>query len=396
MNNKWGLGSRGFYRPNQKEIRDDLDIKTRELFGANVNLNNKSPNGIINGVLSWFYAMLWEMAEKVYKSAYPSQAEGVSLDYLTIFFGTTRRRMQYAEGRLKFTGTAGHVIPFGRLYEKEDKVQYVLIQEVQLDSSGVGYGNAVAYDAGAKGNTLADTITIQVEPDSDITAVTNVDPFEGGADEESDVELRKRLAVSASALGSGTIDAIYADLLEVSGVRAVRIKVNEESTTVDGLPPHSIAVYTYGGDENSIARALIRNYTGIQFFGSTVVSVPDVSGFNHDIGFSKATITPVQFEIAVDTNNTFPSDGPTAVKDAIINVVGGTLSNGSVSNGLNMGDDVLYARMIAAVMSVQGVTNVKLEMNKKGTLPLTTDDIVIDDMQVANVEAIDIAVTVNA
>lgn len=389
----WGLSDKGFYRPNQNEIKAMLDARTREEFGANVNLNYKSPNGILNGIWSWFFARLWEMGERVYHSSHPSQAVDVQLDYLTMFFGTARRRPQYSEGTLKFTGTPFYVIPAGRLYKRSDGAQFVLLQSVALDASGVGYGDISALDTGVFSNSNPNSITEQVEPDSDITAVTNEQATEGGAAREGDVELRRRLANSYAALGSGTINAIYPALLEVPGVRAVRVKVNETSSVKDGLPPHSIAVYTYGGNETEIAEALMKNYTGIQYFGTTQIPVKDISGNEHIIGFSKATTVEIEFRINIVVDNTFSSDGETTVRDSIINVVGGVDSNGNARNGYNMGDDVIYPQIISAVMNVQGVTNTTVEMSIKGSGSWVTTDIPIDDMEVANTSLADITVT---
>lgn len=389
----WGLSKTGFYRPNQNEIKALLDARTKEEFGANVNLNYKSPNGILNGIWSWFFARLWEMGEKVYHSSQPSQAEGVQLDYLTVFFGTSRSRPQYSEGVLKFTGTPFYVIPFGRLFEREDGTQYVLLSPVTLDSAGVGYGDISSLDTGVKTNSDANTITIQVEPDSDITSVTNEAATTGGSEEETDVELRKRLANSYAALGSGTVNSILSDLLEVPGLRAVRIKVNEKSVPDGAQPAHSIAVYTYGGDDDEIGNALMKNYTGIQYWGSTNVTVKDISGNDHVIGFSKAVTTTVYFKIDITTDTTFSSTGINDVKDAIIEVVGGVDSSGNVQNGLNMGEDVIYARIISAVMSIQGVKNAQV---LQGTVnpPTSSSDVAIGDMEVASTSMSDIEVTV--
>lgn len=380
----WGMDKNGYTRPNQAEIREVLDARTREEFGADVNLSNKSPNGIINGIMSWFYAKLWELGEKVYHSSQPSQADGVQLDYLTPFYGTSRRRPQYATVVLTLTGTVGYQVPFGRLFKTVDGVQFITLQTVTFDSAGKGTALATAVLPGVAGNVVSGSITEQVEPDSDITSVTNLAGAEGGSEEESDNDLRERLARSFAALGSGTINSIYADLLEVPGVRAVRIKVNELSTEVDGLPPHSIAVYTYGGDDELIASALMENYTGIQYYGNVIVAVEDISGHIHNIGFTKAQAVEMEVSINVTTDNTFSPTGAVAIKNAIVKVIGGLDSNGNALSGYNMGDDVIYAQLLAAVMSVQGVTNVDLTVGKKGG-PLGKVDVVIADMEVANI-----------
>lgn len=392
----WGLSKNGFNRPNQAEIREDLDEQQRELFGADVNLNDKSPNGIINGILSYTFSKLWELAEKVWHSSHPSQAVGKQLDYLTVFFGTQRRRSRYAMTTIKITGTPGYIVPFGRLYERNDgnESQYLQMEDCTLDSSGVGYVDLTAVASGGLGNAPKNVITVQVEPDSDVISVTNEVVAEGGVNEETDEELRVRLESSQSSLGSGTVNAIYSDLIAVDGVRAVKIKVNETSVEKDGLPPHSIGIYTFGGDEQEIAAALMTNYTGIQFFGTTNVEVKDVSGSTHTIGFSKAVTKSIEVEVTLKKDSTFSTNGERDVKDAIVKVVGGVDTNGIVHNGLNMGDDVVYMQLANAVMNVQGVTDVSILMGEKGQL-LSANSIVIGEMFVASVDVNDIKVVVS-
>lgn len=391
----WGLSKNGFNRPNQAELRDDLDNQQRELFGADVNLNDKSPNGIINGILSYTFSKVWELAEKVWHSSHPSQATGVQLDYLTVFFGTQRRRSRYAMVTLKIKGTPNYTVPFGRLYERSDgnESQYLQMEDCLLDGSGNGSVDATCVLSGNAGNAPENVINVQVEPDSDVLSVTNDEVAEGGVNEETDEELRTRLASSHSTLGSGTVNAIYADLIAVDGVRAVKIKVNEKPTTEDGLPPHSIGVYTFGGVDQGIADALITNYTGIQFYGTTIVPTQDISGTSHDIGFSKAVTKPVEVKITLVKNSNFSSRGVNDVKNAIVKVIGGMDTDGVLHNGLNMGDDVVYMQLANAVMNVEGVVDVSILMGEKGQ-SLTPNTITIGEMFVASISLSDIEVVV--
>lgn len=392
----WGLSKNGFNRPNQAEIREDLDNQQRELFGADVNLNDKSPNGIINGILSYTFSKLWELAEKVWHSSHPSQAIGKQLDYLTVFFGTQRRRSRFAMVTLKIKGTPNYTVPFGRLYERTDgnDSQYMQLEDCVLDENGDGLVDATCVLAGSLGNAPKNVITVQVEPDSDVISVTNEDVAEGGVNEETDEELRTRLESSHSTLGSGTINAIYSDLIAVDGVRAVKIKVNETSVEKDGLPPHSIGVYTFGGIDKEIAEALMTNYTGIQFFGTTIIPTEDISGATHNIGFSKAVTKPIEVEITVKKDSTFSTNGEKDIKNAIVKVIGGADTDGVVHNGLNMGDDVVYMQLANAVMNVQGVTDVSILMGEKGQ-SLTANTIVIGEMFVASIDVNDIKVVVS-
>lgn len=388
----WGLTSKGFNGPNQAEIREELDTSSRESFGEDINLSDKSPNGIFNGILSEFFGDLWQLAQGVYSSQHPSTATGVQLDYLTPFYRTQRRQAQYAFATVKITGTPYHVEAYGKQYQTERGIFFSLSEDVTLDLNGEGYGLVYANEAGAQANVPANTITIQVEPDSDVISVTNPEPAIGGVNREDDEELRKRLLESSSNLGSGTVNAIYSQLQELPGVRAVRISVNEEDIVVDGLPPHSIAVYTLGGIGQDIAEKLMDNYTGIQFFGSESHTVVDVGGYEHVISFSRPATTNIIANLTITTDSNFGAEGMNQIKNNIISLIGGTDTSNVTHSGLNMGDDVIYSQVLAAVMKVVGVTDCTLEIAKSGDTP-STSNIIIDGNEVATIDISDISIT---
>lgn len=390
----WGLTDKGYKTPNQAEIREVLDQKTREGFGDDVNLSDKSPNGIFNGILSEFFGDFWQLSEATYNAQHPSTAEGVQLDYQAIFYGTSRIAGEYAYTNLLFQGTAGHTEANGKQYQTESGIFFTLSEDVTFDTNGIGYGLVYANETGAQGNVSANTITIQVEPDSDVVSVTNPEAAFGGVNRESDEELRNRLENSESSLGSGTVNAIFSQLQSVPGVRAVRVKVNVQDITVDGQPPHSIMVYALGGEGEDIAEVLMNNFTGNQFFGSETYVVKDVGGFDHEISFSRPTTINVASSVDVTTNSNFNSRGVDEIKNAIISIVGGVDTNNASHNGLNMGEDVIYAQLLGAIMRVDGIVDVSLRIGKVGET-LTNSNITIEDGEVANANINDIVVQVN-
>lgn len=388
----WGLSRTGFQRPNQAELKEAIDQRQRELFGEDVNLSPKSPNGILSGVLSWVTSILWQTLERVYHNGHVSEAEGASLDYKTVEFNTSRNPEQYAEAMVSFTGTPNYVILAGTRYETPNGVDYVVKENVTLDGAGNGIGEVVALSPGIIGNTAANTITVQSEPNVDIFTVTNTTAATGGREEETDDELRSRLLKLGSSNGSGTTNAIIADVLATSGVRAANIIVNPTPQTVNGQPPHSNHVIALGGDGQEIAETLFRNYTGFRFYGSDEYSVKDISGNLHTIAYTPAVATNIYAKITLFTDNTFPIDGVNQVKNAIVRLIGGIASDGTVYTGLNMGDDVTYSRILATIMSVQGVTDATLSI---GTDPNNTGvtNVIMDVGQVAQIDFGNIEVT---
>ena len=125
-----------------------------------------------------------------------------------------------------------------------------------------------------------------------------------------------------------------------------------------GLPPHSIRVMVEGGDNDTIAQALLDTVAGgIRTYGDEFGTAELES--NGQI-FTRHFARPTRILITV--NATIASDdtyiGDEAVETAIIDYIGGTDSDGAIHGGLNVGEDVIFYEVVAVIMSVTGVTNV--------------------------------------
>ena len=116
------LDSNGFKRKQYFEIVADMQTRARNLFGENINLTDRSPLGIFIQVLAWSIALLWQLAEKVYYSAFVDTSEGNSLDYAVRKGGVTRRGAEKATATQRFAGDNGTVIPLGFLVGTETEI----------------------------------------------------------------------------------------------------------------------------------------------------------------------------------------------------------------------------------------------------------------------------------
>lgn len=129
--------------------------------------------------------------------------------------------------------------------------------------------------------------------------VNNITGFNGvtnqlnpvyGRLQESDIELRQSY-IAKSALRSNTmIGSIVAELLNnVADVESASGYENDKDYTDErGLPPHSVEIIVDGGDNNSIAEAILRRKAGgIQTHGSITVNVPGEYGDVIPIHFNR-------------------------------------------------------------------------------------------------------------
>lgn len=381
-----GLDKNGFKRKNYAEIFAETEVKAREFWGDDINTTERSSLGIFLRLFSWGIAKVWELAEKVYNSAFITKAEGVQMDNLTPYYNTKRNKEQAATVTLAFTGTPNYTITAGKQFVTQNDIYFTLTENVTLNSSGNGAGRAVSMDVGIVGNVPAGTITVQSEPDSSVSSVTNPDAAIGGRDYETDAELLSRLLDSSAGNGSGTANAIRAAILAVPGVRAATVIENYEDVAVNGNDPKSIHAYVLGGDSQDIAEAIFsKKAAGIKPMGSEVVAVTDDSGEPQLVRFDFAVQVPIYIEVDATTNVSFPVDGVRRVQDEIIKVIGGTANDGTIYVGSQMGEDVYISQITRAVLTIPGIIDASVRIGKTSG-SLGTTNIVIGNNEVAQTD----------
>lgn len=121
-----------------------------------------------------------------------------------------RKEAQYATGELNITGTPGTLIPAGYTASTEAKNDtasrdYVTLQDCRIGEDGTVTVPATASEAGAEGNTAANTIVVNTSSYEDVTAVTNYLPFTGGVKEEENDDLYARIHEYDSTQGDSNV-----------------------------------------------------------------------------------------------------------------------------------------------------------------------------------------------
>ena len=344
----YGLTAHGFKRKRYADIIAEKESRARELFGENVNLSEASPLGLFIRLNAWEESRAWQVAEDVYFSPYVDYAEGVQLDKICQFISITRAPALRAEGEAVFTGEDGTTIPDGFLIETEDGIQFETTEEAEID--GDTTVEIIAVEPGSEGNVPASTITEITNPTSGIDTVTNPEAIDGGEDREKDHELRERYKRSAAQPGSSTTSSIEATLLDIKDVEDAYVRENDTEAEVDGVPTKSIHPLVFGGPASDIAKAIYGvKAGGIRSHGTDeTVTVTDSMGKEHTIGFDRPDQINVYYNVQLETDDDFPTDGLDQVQDKIL----------EYTNALRMGDDVIYTRIIAKIQEVSGVTDI--------------------------------------
>lgn len=233
-------------------------------------------------------------------------------------------------------------------------------------------------------NTI-DTIS---SPVSGWDSVTNPEASTVGRDKETDEELRVRFANAKEANAKGTIDAIYANLILLSGVEGVQVYENETNAVdANGLPAHSFSTVILGGNSQEIADTIWDvKPAGITTYGNTSVDTTDSQGIVHTINFSRPVEVDVYISITISQaeGESLPSSAPDQIKDA--------LSTYFDSN-LSVGNDVIYSRLFIPIQSVTGVQVDELTIGTSAS-PTGTSNIVIDFDEIANLDTANVIITV--
>lgn len=366
------LDKNGFQRKTYDDLKEDIETKFKEKFGNNINTSSKSAFGMLIMIFAFFLSIVWEIAEKVYNSGFVSKAEGVQLDHLAANQTMSRDRESESEVELLFTGSPNTTIGEQTHFCTTNMQYFYLIEDVTLDATGKGTGQAVSVEKGLKSNVEANTIVLQAEPSEEIYTVTNPLSATGGRDVETDIELRNRIINSPAIAGNTTVNAMISSLNDTPGVR---------SSSVVSVNP-AVHAYVLGGNREDVAATLFGSIAaGIDTIGNEEVTVLDISGNEHTVRFDYAAEVQIRMKINIQNNTSFPSDGVASIKQILIKNIGGKDSAGVDWTGLAMGDNVIYSHLFSYVYEIPGIDDVTIQIAKNndsftmGNLNLETYEI---------------------
>lgn len=197
-----------------------------------------------------------------------------------------------------------------------------------------------------------------ITPRSGWEEVCNLTEGVTGRERESDSELRLRFEQSRQSLGSATVKAIRARLIQdVTGVSEVRIFENRTNqTSEDGIPPHAFEALVVGGSDQSVADALWKHKpAGIETYGAYAMLVKDENGDGQRICFSRAAQKYIWIRVRVTglyDEEALPQDVISTIKRAVM----------GYGDSLSIGEDVILQRMLGPIYAnTTGIAQLAIE-----------------------------------
>lgn len=221
----------------------------------------------------------------------------------------------------------------------------------------------------------AGTLTIIVTPVSGLSSILNVTDAVVGRNLETDNEYRARSAQELQIAGAGTLEAIRAKLLGVSGVTAVIVFENvTDIPDLDGRPPHSFEAIVQGGLDQDIRDEIwATKPAGIRSDGTVIGNITDSQGQIHEVRFSRPTDIPIYVKITVTINPSFPANGVASIKQLITDF----------GNALGIGKEVVVIPyLISSIATIPGIEDAVLLIGIAPS-PTLSDNIPIAPNEIA-------------
>ena len=254
---------------------------------------------------------------------------------------------------------------------------YVTIEDMRI-LEVTNNVNFIAEEVGAIA-VPAYSLTEIKTPVSGFLSITNAQSGIIGNDIENDAHLRARRKSSLSLSGSGTLDAIRAAILNITGVTSASIYENNTDIEAEsGLPAHSFKVLVAGGDDQLIANTIWQKKpAGIRSFGNVTIMVKDSNGKEHNISFSRSVKRYVYAKVTITKDNMFIDDSISIIQDNIASHI----------NRLGAGYNVILKSLYCPIFEQNGILAADIVIGSsldEGQVPtLSNNDIIVEAEEVA-------------
>ena len=361
--------------------------------GAAPILSDRNPGSVTRLLAESFareFAVLSGQLDAVYRGAFVETATGRDLDNLALLVGVTRRDPSFATGSVVFsrsTPAQGDIaIPAGTRVSTGDApaAGFETTEPATLRRGALGVEAPVqALAGGSAGVVPAGTITVINRPILGISVVENPQATRFAAGKEPDAALRERVRRALAFAGRATPGALKGALTRVAGLREKDIRISEDPALRPGVVQLDVALPELGEAERdaAITRALalieetrpvgVRIRTNIDApaaAGPAPVApnpVPDegsdpaaLGGVTEDLFMPvdiAAVVTPAVLGLTNRERETLRSAAEAAVRAFVAEA--------------GIGEALVYNRLVAQLMALDGVLDVAVEMRAEGEDP---------------------------
>lgn len=350
--------SAGISAPSYAEVLASLEASFKQIYGNDVYIAPDSQDGEFLALLAQAISDSNQAAIAVYQSFSPVYAQGVGLSNMVKINGLTRQNATNSTAVGTVGGTAGTPITNGQVKDENGNL-WDLPVSVNIPSSGSISVTVTAVNSGAIVAPIG-TITKIATPTRGWQTFTNTSAAAPGADVESDATLRQRQAVSTAGSAEAIIDAIRAEVANITGVTRTKVYENDTNTTdANGIPARNISAVVEGGSTVDIATAIqLKKPPGIPTYGTTSYTVTDNVGLPIAINWFVLADKQVYVTVGITALTGYLSTTGDQIVAALVEYL----------SALDIGEDVQYMRLISvanltgtAALKASGLTQAQLD-----------------------------------
>jgi hypothetical protein len=358
-----GLTPSGFTAPTFAEILADVDADCTSTIDAGLNLAPDQPIGQWNGIQCEKLAEIYELIATLYGAFDPGAAEGRLLVNLAALTGTVPQAATYSTVTCSLNLNATTTVTAGALAYVNGQPQnlWELVTTVTSVGAGIYPAQFRSLNPGPFSAPAYTLTQIQVST-SGWNSITNPLDAVLGQSADTDATLRTRRQEELGGQGSGDIDSIRRNVLNVLGVRNAIVTENTSPLpAADGSPGKSFHVVAWTGPGSpsaatiaAIAQAIwISKDAGILAYGASSGVATDVLGNPQTVGFDFANQLPVYISLTTSSKVPLTSDQVAVVKQAIVDFAEGSAT---LPVGIDLGQNVVALSLRAAAFdSLPGI-----------------------------------------
>lgn len=380
----FGVTPDGFVTRTQEGLISDFETAQLATIDPALDVSADQPLGQINGIFGRHVAILWELAQAVYKSNDPDAAEDDALTSIAKLTGTLRGGATYSTVTCTVDLDIGATLISGTNFAHLNGNASVRFTPAADYTSPANGTHTVIFRAENTGAVLAPAgfLNVIATPVVGWNSVTNALDAAVGKPIDDDATLRTNREAQLTAGGSSTVDAIGADVDKVTGVDSVTVFENVgDVVDANGLPPHSFEVLIYDGNppaasNNAVAQTIWNGKpSGIRAYSSTGDSgtATDRNGAPQTVGFGRVTERLVYLTYDITTGVGYVGDA--ALKTYVVTKANALFRVAGV--------DVDVNQLIALPYSLAGVIKVVTLKLGFSASPTLSADLVIGPRELA-------------
>lgn len=294
---------------------------------------------------------------KLVKEMNPYTAEDEWQDHLYSLIGLEREQSSFTVVQRTVQGTPDTTVAAGSvLFENElTKDQFKLIDDCQLDSSGIGTGSFRAEEIGAI--DLPETAKCKIiSAPATVKGVyfTTGNSIDIGKEYESNAEFRETWLQEQATSKANTEGGLKKILLPYCYGKSnnIKVRMNRNLVKYEDVPLHSANIVVNSPyDDETIANVIFNKMIdgGFGLVGDIHKVVIDSEGVEEDVYFSRARLVQTYWQIVVALKEDYE------IEQVITSVQNAIKNNFSYS----MGEPVIANRAIQFIDEIEAVDYVK-------------------------------------